>query len=80
MADERDELDEVMDRAYNGEYALGLLMVKARSIRARERKLAELAREMCDRLEADTKRDGFPVWTLLEFSDWLRRYEEAVKL
>ncbi len=73
MADERDELDEVID--------LSNLQIraKARTIRASERKLAELAREMADRIRPS--HDGGPCLRVLssDLDYWLRRYEEALK-
>jgi len=71
VADERDELDEVleqfgcegMDGNWHAKY------MSARSIRARERKLAELAREAYER---DAQRRRMT-------TSWIRRYEEAVK-
>ena len=74
MADS-DELDEVLDRAYNGEYALGDLIVSARSIRARERRLAELARERYELLRHFVAEN---VATTEERTE-LRRYENAIK-
>lgn len=75
MDDERDELDEVLERAHASALtperrAYGKdLITRARSIRARERKLAELAREAYER---DAQRRRMT-------TSWIRRYEEAVK-
>lgn len=76
MADERDELDEVFD----GLEMAWVDVAKARSIRARERNLAELAREAREYyllLVVETKRWGLsePEYAV----NWLRRYEEALK-
>lgn len=81
MADERDELDVVIEAAENcsaSDWPSGdrdakwLDIDAARSIRARERKLAVLAHEMA----AILKHDGMDGDTAMA---WLRRYEEAVK-
>lgn len=77
MADS-DELDEVLDRAYNGEYALGDLIVSARSIRARERRLAELAREHAKSLREMVEHNGSQHLTVAEWR-FLNKYDEAVK-
>jgi len=65
VADERDELDEAIDGCNLQ------IRVKARTIRARERKLAELAHEIA-RMRTDET-------TYPKMKDWIRRYEEAVK-
>ena len=65
MADERDELDEAIDLCNLQ------IRVRARSIRARERKLAELAHEIA-RMRTDAT-------TYPKMKDWIRRYEEALK-
>lgn len=73
MADERDELDEVleqfgcegMDGNWHAKY------VASRTIRARERKLAELAHEIA-RMRTDET-------TYPKMKDWIRRYEEATR-
>lgn len=83
MADERDELDEVLDAipialAYvpmdesdraNGE----AIIARARSIRARERKLAELAHAMAAHLDGTNR----PLTTYQR--QWAERYEEACR-
>lgn len=66
-SDERDELDEIFD----GLEMAWVDVSKARSIRARERKLAELAHEIA-RMRTDET-------TYPKMKDWLRRYEEALK-
>ena len=80
MADERDELDALLqgvrvnEGSYEDQGAGGFdaaLVARARSIRARERKLADLAREAFAWGSFGTTDAG---WL-----DWLRRYEEAVK-
>lgn len=78
MADERDELDEVL----NGPIVLYFdvdverrreLLARARSIRARERKLAELAREMY-RNNGITDPRAFD----RAYSDWTRKYDDIM--
>lgn len=78
MADERDELDALLqgvrvnEGSYEDQGAGGFdaaLVARARSLRARERKLAELAREAYER---DAQRRRMT-------TSWIRRYEEAVK-
>ena len=70
MAD-GDELDYFMEHAILSK-DLRDLADRARAIRARERRLAELAREIYDWLVIQN--DLSPI-----DRDWLRRYEEAVK-
>lgn len=67
MAD-RDDLDYFMEHAILSK-DLRDLADRARSLRARERKLAELAREAYER---DAQRRRMT-------TSWIRRYEEAVK-
>lgn len=67
MAD-RDDLDYFMEHAILPK-DLRDLADRARSLRARERKLAELAREAYER---DAQRRRMT-------TSWIRRYEEAVK-
>ena len=93
MGNERDELDEVLSfsdglQIHSNDTnrqpladALTLATVsiyaRARTIRARERKLAELAHAMAAWIPL---RRGNPDISLnREEIDWLRRYEEAVK-
>ena len=68
---DRDELDFFMEHAILSK-DLRDLADRARAIRARERRLAELAREIYDWLVIQN--DLSPI-----DRDWLRRYEEAVK-
>ena len=67
MAD-RDDLDYFMEHAILSK-DLRDLADRARAIRARERRLAELAREAYER---DAQRRRMT-------TSWIRRYEEAVK-
>lgn len=75
MRDELDEMDEVLERAANGEDDLGILLTRARAIRDRERKLAELARERYELLRHFVAEN---VATTEERTE-LRRYENAIK-
>jgi len=68
MAD-RDDLDFFMEHAILSK-DLRDLADRARAILSRERRLAELAREMHSVLK-----EGW----IFKADDWLRRYEEAVK-
>ncbi len=71
MADS-DDLDEVLEDYATMPQADRGAVARARAIRDRERRLAELARETYD-------------WPVIQNDlspidrDWLRRYEEAVK-
>ena len=74
--EERDELDEVLSwmgckclPSLNGPGVV-CQACSVRAIRARERRLAELAKEMHSVLK-----EGW----IFKADDWLRRYEEAVK-
>jgi len=70
MAD-RDDLDFFMEHAILSK-DLRDLADRARAIRSRERRLAELAREMANVLKYEGMDGDIAI-------DWLRRYEEAVK-
>lgn len=75
MADERDELDEAIDCIEWIEAmepgCTWARTERARSIRARERKLAELAHEIARMRNDET--------TYPKMKDWIRRYEEATR-
>lgn len=82
MADERDELDALLqgvrvnEGSHEDQGAGGFdaaLVARARSIRARERKLAELAHAMAAHLDTVNR-----AHTLYE-REWANRYEEACK-
>lgn len=68
--EERDELDEVLDDYATMPQGDRGAVARARSIRDRERRLADLAKEMHSVLK-----EGW----IFKADDWLRRYEEAVK-
>lgn len=70
MAD-GDDLDFFMEHAILPKY-LRDLADRARAIRARERRLAELAREIANVLKCEGMDGDIAI-------DWIRRYEEAVK-
>ena len=82
MADERDELDALLqgvrvnEGSYEDQGAGGFdaaLVARARSLRARERKLAELAMEMYH-INNITNPRVFD----RAYAEWLKRYESAV--
>lgn len=87
MADERDEpLCRCSHMAVKhfedgccGEYDCFCTEYRYDRDRARERKLAELAREMAERIRP--AHDGGPCLRVLssDLDYWLRRYEEALK-
>lgn len=84
MADERDELDEVLERAHasaltHERRAYGKdLIARARSIRAREHKLAGLATWFYQRFKMTIAARGSQELSTAEW-DFVQRYEEACK-
>lgn len=71
MADS-DDLDEVLEDYATMPQADRGAVDRARAILSRERRLAELAREMANVLKYEGMDGDIAI-------DWLRRYEEAVK-